>query len=144
MNDVPSGDADCVVLKPLFCNLYKNAGMANDATTDVTGVVNKFTESDMVKQYKDNSSSLNFLHILPYPLVIAALFFFGFWYKDGTCCCCKGGSCAGCCCFLLPFCFFWLIFFVVNTIFVGLCSVVVYMQDDIPIPGVAQCAPGCV
>jgi len=106
----------CQGTNVLYCSIHSSATVIVSSVSTVTAGIDVFVKSDMVKQYEDNAGKLTGLHLLPYVLVISALFFFAFWWRDGTCCCCKGGSKIGCC-YLFWHGFFWLLFIIVNSIF---------------------------
>jgi hypothetical protein len=120
LNDVNAIDtnAPCAVNAPLFCSLYDTSGEVVNGVSAVNEQINKFTDSDEVKDWEENASYLQILHALPYMLVISALFFLAFWWRDGQCwccCCCKDGSKLGCL-YIFPHAFFWFVFFLINTI----------------------------
>merc|ERR1712176_163777 len=85
----------------------------------------------MVKQWSDYKQYLEFLHALPYIMVLGLLFFTCFWMRGGVCCCCKGGTCTGF--LLLPFLLLWLVNFVLFVIIAAVGVLVKFLSDDVPL-----------
>lgn len=138
MKDVDAlsvNEAPCIGTNQLYCGIHTSAVNVVDSVNTVTMEIDKLIDSDMVKAWKDNSSMLGLLHILPYILVLSALCFFGVWWRDGTCMCCQGGSKLGGC-FGLWHAFLWLIFFVINSIIVGIGAGMKYGAGQVEVPGV--------
>lgn len=138
MDDVKainSNEAPCLGTNLLYCSIHKSAVSVLDSVNTVTAEIDKLIDSEMVKSWKDNSSMLALLHIVPYILVVSALFFFGLWWRDGTCCFCEGGSKLGCC-YIVFHGLFWLLFFVINSIIVGIGAGMKFGSGDITVPAV--------
>jgi len=132
---VNASGAPCIGTSVFYCNIYGSAKMVMDIVPETTAAIDAFIESDMVKSYNEYAGNLKLLHALPWiTLGPAALFFFFFWKTAGTCVCCKGGGVMSCLCFIFPFAFFWLLFFVINTILVAVGIVVKHGQDRIELP----------
>lgn len=132
---VDATNAPCVGTNALYCSMYASSDSVKQSVAGVNAEIDKFTTGKMVTEWKDNASKLDLLHILPYILVISALFFLCFWYRDGACwCCCfcKDGSKMGCL-YILPHAFFWLLFFITNSIIFGVGLVIMIAADDIKV-----------
>jgi hypothetical protein len=130
LEGVQAVDAPCVGSNQLYCNIYTSSTQIVQSTSSVTAELDKFIDSEQVREFKNHSDKLAFLHALPYVMVISGLFFLCFWVKDGTCCCCKGGSCSGCLLVIGHF-LFWLTFFIINTIILVVCYAIMNFQGEI-------------
>lgn len=129
MQDVDQVDASaspCIATNVLYCSIHASASAVVASVGTVNAEIDKFIDSDMVGNYKDHANKLTFLHILPYVLVISALFFFIIWWKKT--------SKIGCCVYLIAHAVFWLLYFVINTIILALAILVKYAGDQIEIP----------
>jgi len=115
---VSQGQIPCKVSVEAFCRVFTAAEDLEDGVATVKAEISRLTNGDEVQTYEDYSEYFDYLHAFPYVLVISAVFFAVFWaHGDAQCCCC-GGSKLGCC-FLILHTLFWLIFFVVNAVFVA-------------------------
>lgn len=126
-------NAPCAANIPLFCSLYDTSNEVVNGVSEVNDQINKFTDSEMVQEWKENADYLQALHGLPYILVISSAFFLCFWWRDGACwccCCCKDGSKLGCL-YIFPHAFFWLVFFIINTIVFAIGILVPIASEDL-------------
>merc|ERR1712048_1037683 len=109
-------------------------GEISKGSDKVDAEIDKFCDTDEMKQWNNYSEYLVFMYAFPYVFVLAMSLFTLFWWKDAACVRC-GGSCTGCV-FLSLFTFLWLIFLVISFI---VCAAGYYIRnrtDEIPINNV--------
>lgn len=135
LDKIPVTDAPCAATDALYCSMYDLADAVIAGVAGVNEEIDSFSSSDEVKTWKDNADKLNYLHALPYMLVISALFFACGWFLHGSCwccCCCrKGQSGARSCMWVLPHCLFWFVFFIINSIIVVVGYVIKNNLDEV-------------
>lgn len=123
-----AGHVECVGTNPLYCEINDSAGDIISGVAKVDAEMKKFTNNDVVEQFKDYRDYIDYLHALPYILVISALFFCCIWWFDGRCCHSKKGCCA-----LILHLFFWLVFFIVTSVVCAVGFVIRYKKDEVSI-----------
>lgn len=135
LDQIPVTDSPCAVTNGLYCSMYSLADGVIAGVGGVNKEIDSFTTSDEVKAWEDNAEYLNYLHALPYMLVISALFLACGWYLHGSCwccCCCrKGQAGARSCLWVLPHSLFWFVFFIINSIIVVIGYVVQNNLDEV-------------
>jgi len=119
------GDVPCIGTNKLYCEINRAAADIGSNIGQVTAEVDKFTNHEIVEQYEDMSEYMDYLHGLPYILVISALFFCCLWWFDGRCCASKKGCCA-----LILHLIFWLVFFVIATICCAIGTLVKFYKHE--------------
>jgi len=135
ISSISAAGMPCIGSNPLYCNIWGRADSIKNAVGDVTKEIDKFIDSDLVKEYQKEGDKLVGLHALPYILVISALFFFGFWWRGGQCWCwpcCTGGSKLGCI-YIFPHIIFWLVFFIINSIIVGAGIFLKFFSEEVKV-----------
>jgi len=125
------GNVSCVVSNPLFCEIYIAGNTLDTAVGAITKEIGKFIDGDLVKQFNDYSQYMDYLHGLPYILVLSMVFFTCWFAKDGACCCC-GASCIGCLA-LIPYFVLWLAFFIISSLVVGIGGAYTYYLREVPL-----------
>lgn len=145
LDQIPVDNAPCLTTDPLYCSMYR---LADETVAGVAGVraeIDSMAKSDEVKTWEDNADKLNYLHALPYILVISALFFACGWYLHGSCwccCCCRQGqSGARSCMWVFPHFLFWFIFFIINSIIVVAGFVIQESLNEVKLKGVLKGDP---
>jgi hypothetical protein len=132
VDTIPDGDMQCAAALPLFCEISNSADSIVAGMAMVTAEIDKFKESDLVKQWDENKTYLTLLHCMPYFMVIAMLFFTLFWYRGGVCCFCRGGTKAGCGLILMAI--FWLVSFILYVVVLGTGIALSVLKDQIEVP----------
>lgn len=132
--DMPCGETGTPGAVQSFCEIYSNAGRILDGMSEVTKAIDAFEKNDAVKVWDDYSDFLTFLHLLPYIMVIALIFFSLFWLKGGICCCCKQGSLCGSLA-LFPFAIFWLVTFIIYAVILAIGYTIKVLSKDIEVDG---------
>lgn len=130
MNKVNS-TMKCGVAVPIWCNIYESSGGIVAGMGQVNDQINKFKNSDVVKEWENHGHRFEIVHCMPYFMVVALLFFTCFWVKGGVCCCCKGGTIATL--VLIPYMLFWAVSFVIYTLICVAGFAVKYVADKIPV-----------
>jgi len=123
----------CTVGVPAFCEIYLSGDSIVGGMSQVNEAINKFKDSDIIKQWDEHKSLLTFLHALPYFMVLAMVFFSVFWLRGGICCCCHGGTKCGTFA-LLPMIVLWLASFVIYLIVLAVGMVFTVGADKIEVP----------
>lgn len=123
---------ECIAALPVFCEISTSADSIVLGMSQVTAEIDKFKDSDIVKQWDENKTYLTLLHCMPYFMVIAMLFFTLFWYRGGVCCCCRDGTKAGCGLILMAI--FWLASFILYVIVLATGIALSVLQKDIEVP----------
>jgi hypothetical protein len=132
VENIPDGDQPCVAALPMFCEISNSADSIVAGMSMVTAEIDKFKDSDIVKQWDENKTYLTLLHCMPYFMVIAMLFFTLFWYRGGVCCCCRDGTKAGCGLILMAI--FWLASFILYVVVLASGIALSVLQKDIEVP----------
>jgi len=124
-------DAYCQGSWPLYCGIQKAGQALVTGATEVDKQIDAMAASDSVKKLEENKSYLEYLHGLPYILVMSLVFFTLFWWwSGGVCCCCKGGNCIGCCCCLIPHLVLWWFYFALAALFVAMGLLIPMWAED--------------
>lgn len=112
LNKAPVGSTYCSVNIQVYCEMHTQADTLHGTVSSVNNEIDKLTDGDQIKTFKNNSNILNALHGLPYLMLFSMLLLSCFWCAEKPACCCCGGNVGPGCAFFwhLAFCFaFWLI-----------------------------------
>jgi len=115
-----------------FCKIYDNAGLINQGVGKVNSEIEKFKSGDMMTRWEKNKGILTFLHVLPYIMVLALVFYAFFICKGGVCCCCREGTVCGSLA-NIPFLIFWLISFIIYFVVLATGAVIKFAGNKIEI-----------
>lgn len=114
-----SGATDCAQSSAVYCDIYRAATALDSRVSGVQAEIETFKGSKDADNFEDFSRYFHLLHVLPYFLVIAMIFFSCFWGQGAICCgteasrfSCFWGRFA--CFTLIPFAVFWLASFVLT------------------------------
>jgi len=117
---IQAADMPCLGSWGLYCGIYESGKALSTGAGDALIQIDNMTKTEAVKKVTDHLDKLNYLHGLPYVLVVSLLFFSCFWYfSGGVCCCCEGGNCKGVVCCLFPHITLWLAYLVLAAVIVA-------------------------
>jgi len=88
-------NASCYIQGGQYCIIYDQADALTAEVDTVLAQIDDWTEGDVINLYDEYGDVWNVIHVLPYFLVIAMLFFTCFWAKDASGPCCHGSACGG-------------------------------------------------
>jgi hypothetical protein len=129
-NEIMEPTMDCTLAIPVFCEIYNNADGIVNGMSQVTKAIDEFKNSDAIDRWDDNASFLQYLHAMPYLMVLALVLFSIFWLRGGVCCCCRGGTKSAVFA-LFPFAIFWLVSFIIYAVVFASGTAVKYYQSEI-------------
>jgi len=124
-------NASCYIQGGQYCIIYDQADALTAEVDTVLAQIDDWTEGDVINLYDEYGDVWNVIHVLPYFLVIAMLFFTCFWAKDASGPCCHGSACGGFLfCQYASWCF---LFFCISGVICGIGLTLTFAQEELTI-----------
>lgn len=93
-----------------YCKIDGSATLIKGGVADVDKEIDKFRNSEYMNKFVDNADKLDYIHALPYVMILSLIFFSIFWLRGGVCPCSRGGKFLDFV-FLVMHALLWLVFF---------------------------------
>jgi hypothetical protein len=122
----------CGKVVPGMCEVWRSADDIVLGMDDVTEAIDKFKNDDVIKDFDKYEDYIDLLHILPYFMVFALIFFTYFFYQGGVCCCCRGGTIRGSLA-LFPVGICWCIAFIIWIVICAAGIIFMHVQDEVKV-----------
>lgn len=117
-----TGAEPCVNSTPVYCEIFLSSDAIVKSASNLTTILDKIENNDLVKTLTEHEGDLVVLHGLPYIMVLALASFTCFWCWPMCCCC------------LIPYALFWIAGFAINGIVFVLGCILQFFADKIHVP----------